>query len=165
MSSAAEMALRTASDADIGFVMSVERLPGYPALVGTFAAGAHARAMAAPGTRYVIAEQAGRPAGFAVLRQDAERPNNVTLARFAMAERGRGLGRAALEAICREVFAMPGVARIALDVLPSNLPARRLYARCGFAEEGLMRQVLRLPDGSLADLHLMALLRADWSGP
>ena len=49
--------------------------------------------------------------------------------------RGKGLGRVFL-ANCLEWWRMRGVARVMLDVRPSNTAAVRLYEGCGFRETG-----------------------------
>ncbi|MFI6446518.1 GNAT family N-acetyltransferase [Kitasatospora sp. NPDC050543] len=51
--------------------------------------------------------------------------------------RGRGVGRALVEAAC-DAARGEGARRITLRVLGHNAPARRLYARCGFREEGAL---------------------------
>ena len=50
--------------------------------------------------------------------------------------RGRGIGRALLEAACARARA-EGVRRVTLRVLGHNVPARALYRAVGFEEEGL----------------------------
>ncbi len=70
--------------------------------------------------------------------------------------RGRGLGeriaRRALEA-SRDV----GFSRVELTVRHDNAPARALYRKLGFEEEGRNRRAL-LVDGVFHDLIMMALL-------
>lgn len=75
--------------------------------------------------------------------------------------RGRGIGREAIELICRYGFMTLGLNRIQLTVYADNARARRCYAACGFVEEGVQRQA-RYVDGDYMDSVLMALLRADW---
>lgn len=52
-------------------------------------------------------------------------------------DRGRGLGRALLEAACEEARRQ-GANRITLRVLSTNHVARRLYEKAGFAVEGVL---------------------------
>ena len=49
--------------------------------------------------------------------------------------RGRGIGRALVEAVVSWARGA-GYRRVLLDVADGNLPAIRLYARCGFAPTG-----------------------------
>lgn len=75
--------------------------------------------------------------------------------------RGRGIGREAIGLICRYGFRMLGLNRLQLMVYAENTRARRCYAACGFAEEGLLRQA-RWVDGHFVDMVPMALLKEDW---
>ncbi len=153
--------LRDATEADLDFIMTTERLPGRPETVGTFSRQAHLGQMARDGTRYVLGDVNGGPAGFAVLRRDADDMGNLQLHRFAMRQAGIGHGALILDALIRQAFATSGIERLWLDVLPGNSVARRLYGKLGFREEGVMRGALGLPDGSRRDLLLMARLRRD----
>ena len=153
---------RPASETDIPFIMSVERIPGYSALVGSFDAVEHRRRFHEPNTTYFICVRGAEPIGFAVVRLDGDGMGNAQLHRIAMAPSGLGYGTAFLNEICRTTFALPGVGRLWLDLLPSNAHAKRVYAKAGFVEEGTMRFALRLSDGSRNDLVLMSLLREDW---
>lgn len=67
---------------------------------------------------------------------------------------GQGVGRALVEAAVAEA-ARRGARKVSLRVLGPNGVARRLYARCGFVEEGLLRAEFLL-DGRLVDDVLMA---------
>lgn len=67
---------------------------------------------------------------------------------------GRGIGRALVEAAVAEAERR-GARKVSLRVLGTNPTARRLYSRCGFVEEGVLRAELRL-DGRYVDEVLMA---------
>lgn len=67
---------------------------------------------------------------------------------------GQGVGRALVEASVGEATRR-GARKVSLRVLGSNAVARRLYARCGFVEEGVLRAEFLL-DGELVDDVLMA---------
>ncbi|WP_406197902.1 GNAT family N-acetyltransferase [Kitasatospora sp. NBC_01560] len=68
--------------------------------------------------------------------------------------RGRGLGRALVEAACTAARE-DGARRITLRVLGHNAPARRLYEACGFAVEGSLTEEF-LIDGHYVDDIWMA---------
>jgi RimJ/RimL family protein N-acetyltransferase len=157
-----QIAIRSATLADLDFVMAVERQPGYPERVGTFNQEEHAHKLSHPRWSFEILLYDDRPAGFAVLG-DLDNPmGNVCLHRIAVASAGQGLGSMFLAALCRHVFINCKAHRFWLDVLPDNEPAKRVYRKLGFVEEGIMRSALRYPDGQRADLLLMALLLPDW---
>ncbi|MBB4405737.1 ribosomal-protein-alanine N-acetyltransferase [compost metagenome] len=151
-----------ATEADIPFIMSVERIPGYAALVGSYDADEHRRRIETANTNYFLCRLGTEPLGFAVVRLDDDGMGNAQLHRIAMARTGLGHGSAFLRQICRAVFAFQDIGRFWLDLLPSNVRARNVYQRIGFIQEGTMRQALRLKDGSREDLVLMSLLREEW---
>ena len=68
--------------------------------------------------------------------------------------RGRGVGRALVEAAAAEA-ARRGARRLTLRVLGPNLVAQRLYDSCGFVVEGVLRGEFHL-DGEDVDDVLMA---------
>lgn len=65
---------------------------------------------------------------------------------------GKGIGRAFVSEI-EEVAREKGLKALRLDVLPDNLPARKLYTRCGFVDHGFFH--LFYGEGLLTDFHLM----------
>lgn len=67
---------------------------------------------------------------------------------------GRGIGAQLVEAAVAEA-ARRGARKVSLRVLGPNAGARRLYARCGFVEEGVLREEFLL-DGRYVDDVLMA---------
>ncbi|MBM7047226.1 MULTISPECIES: GNAT family N-acetyltransferase [Rhizobium] len=158
------MTVEPANIADIPFIMSVERSPGYQALVGHYDADEHRRRLVAPNCTYLLCRVEGQPVGFAVIRRDDDGMGTAQLHRIAVSPPGTGYGTTFLQTICQWVFAEHDVERLWLDLLPSNVRARHVYNKLGFVEEGIMRSALRLADASRIDLVLMALLREQWSG-
>ncbi|MFG2667044.1 GNAT family N-acetyltransferase [Streptomyces sp. NPDC048387] len=63
--------------------------------------------------------------------------------------RGLGIGQALVEAACQAARAQ-GARRMVLCVLGHNLPARRLYERCGFTVSGVLPEHF-LIDGAYVD--------------
>ena len=60
--------------------------------------------------------------------------------------RGRGVGRALMEAAIARARETPGVERLILAVATHNAAARALYTSLGFTSWGLERRALKLPD-------------------
>lgn len=156
------VSLRTAGDADIAFIMSIEQLPGYAERVGRHDAVIHRHKMSLPHYRYVIGENPQGAFGFAVIKQEDDGKGIANLNRVAVCQTGKGLGTRFVLCLTDLVFSDPHIERLWLDVLPQNDIARHVYSRIGFVEEGLMRSALRFPDGRRADLLLMSLLRHEW---
>lgn len=72
-------------------------------------------------------------------------------------DRGRGMGREAMDLTVAYCWRHLNLSRLALNVFADNAPALALYRRMGFAEEGVQRQVLFI-DGAWVDLVQMALI-------
>ena len=72
--------------------------------------------------------------------------------------RGRGGGRALMEAALAHLAAADDVHKLELEVWPDNGPAISLYSRYGFEVEGLRRSHYRRRDGSLRSSLIMARL-------
>ncbi|MCE4554462.1 GNAT family N-acetyltransferase [Roseateles cellulosilyticus] len=71
--------------------------------------------------------------------------------------RGRGIGRALLQAAVRQLRATHGLAQLTLSVTASNRAAVGLYESAGFVRYGRLADAIRLPDGRRLDKDLMAL--------
>ena len=80
-----------------------------------------------------MVDEAGLVA-FALFQSAAGETELLTIA-TAPARRGQGLGRQLIEAAIPEL-AVEGNSRLLLDVAEDNAPARRLYERLGFTEDG-----------------------------
>jgi hypothetical protein len=74
--------LRSASPADIPFVMETERLPGYLPILGRWEETKHRTAMADPANAYLIGEIDGKLEGFAILQHLDDPMGNVLLRDF-----------------------------------------------------------------------------------
>jgi RimJ/RimL family protein N-acetyltransferase len=66
--------------------------------------------------------------------------------RFAVAPARRGEGHAApfARAVIERAFAVPGMARLELNVYTHNTVAMRLYEKLGFVREGVRRSSVRV---------------------
>jgi ribosomal-protein-alanine N-acetyltransferase len=77
------------------------------------------------------------------------------------ADRGRGYGTDALQAICDFGFGELALERIWLDVYAPNLRGQRSYQKAGFVVEGTMRHA-RYHQGEFQDVLRMSMLRDEW---
>jgi RimJ/RimL family protein N-acetyltransferase len=73
----------------------------------------------------------------------------------------RGYGTDAVMLVLEYAFDDLRLNRIELTTDESNVRGRRCYEKCGFAEEGLLRQH-RLVDGEYGNTIMMSVLREEW---
>lgn len=151
------MNLRAADPADLDAIMALER--------ASFPTDAWSEAMMREELSsrhgwYVVAEEAGRLAGYAGLRapKGAKDADIQTIA-IAEAFRGRGRGRMLLTAMLEEAVRR-GVREVFLEVRADNPVAQALYASEGFAEVGRRARYYQ-PDG--VDAIVMALELSGWA--
>ncbi|EFC91259.1 GCN5-related N-acetyltransferase [Dethiosulfovibrio peptidovorans DSM 11002] len=71
--------------------------------------------------------------------------------------RGKGYGSEALNTLVDYGFRFMNLHRMDLLVREDNLSARRCYEKCGFVEEGRMREAI-FRDGRYLDMIVMSIL-------
>lgn len=108
---------------------------------------------------YLVAEVDGKISGYVLVHQNIPLPSHqhvlgINGLAVAPSAQGSGVGQALVEAAVAEA-ARRGASKVQLRVLGENPGARRLYERCGFIVEGVLRGEFML-DGTLVDDVLMA---------
>lgn len=73
---------------------------------------------------------------------------------------GAGVGTALLETAIDWARHHPVLRKLSLQVYENNERGLRLYRRIGFVEEGRLINEVRLDDGTLVDMHQLALFLA-----
>jgi diamine N-acetyltransferase len=160
-SSTAELRLRRTVQDDLDYVVGAEAAPDNAPFLAPSPREEHLGFLADPRHRHLVAEVAGAPVGFVLLRLHPEN-RAVELRRLTVTEKSKGYGRAALRLAMALAFEEHGAHRLWLDVKPHNERARSLYRGEGFEEEGLLRDALYL-DGRFESLIVMSVLRPEWS--
>jgi ribosomal protein S18 acetylase RimI-like enzyme len=107
----------------------------------------------------LVAEEDGELAGYVALGASTPLDSNRHVLSIhglavAVSYRGRGLGRALIEAAAAEATRR-GARKLSLRVLGGNTVARALYESCGFVVEGVLRDEF-LIDGRYVDDVVMA---------
>jgi putative acetyltransferase len=111
-----------------------------------------------PDPMWVLEDDDGRIIGHLALSALERAPDVMSVGMAMVAEaRGRGGGRMLLEAALEHARAT-AIHKLELEVFPENARAIALYARCGFAVEGLLRERYLRRDGSRRDALLMGLI-------
>lgn len=79
-----------------------------------------------------------------------------------VAERGKGVCTGMIKALLQIGFEDMKLHRISLGVYDFNTSAIRCYKKCGFVQEGIMRDVLRYEDNTYWSLTEMGILEDEW---
>ena len=74
---------------------------------------------------------------------------------------GQGIGKAMTNEIMAYGFEELNLHRIHLTVLEENVPARRLYEKLGFMQEGILRES-QYKKGQYLNEYAMSILRSEW---
>lgn len=85
----------------------------------------------------------------------------LAIAIFDSKERGRGAGTFAVEKMCEVAFLDLDTHRVELGVYEDNAAAIRVYEKCGFEREAVLRRYVH-HEGAWRSLVWMAMLRKDW---
>jgi RimJ/RimL family protein N-acetyltransferase len=107
-----------------------------------------------PGALAVVAVASGGPIGVADLKPGARRriAHRVSLGvTVDAAWREVGVGRTLTETLLGWAAAQPGIEKICLGVLGTNVRAIALYRSLGFVEEGRQPRAFRMEDGAFVD--------------
>ena len=75
--------------------------------------------------------------------------------------RGKGFAKIATDLILEYAFETIGLHRIYLTVMKDNVAAIKLYEKCGFSREGIMRDGYLRKDGYV-DVVMMSVLKREW---
>lgn len=103
---------------------------------------------------YIACDARRRIAGFALIRIAADEAELLTIA-VDPRWRGRGVGRALMEAVFADLMLSPA-RRMFLEVDEHNQAAIRLYEKLGFATISQRRGYYSRPDGEAATALVMA---------
>lgn len=74
---------------------------------------------------------------------------------------GRGLATDALRALVRYASGFLRLHQLYAYIPLSNVPCRRLFARCGFEEAGILRDWIRMPGGGYSDVVISQAVSGD----
>lgn len=155
--------LRPTGDAEIEFVVDLERHSENVDYIEQWSHGAHRTCIrSADCTHWVIEElHTGDPVGFVVLEGHCDPNDSLLLRRLVIARKGRGFGKEAVALLTGYCFEVLAFHRLWLTVLKGNEPARRLYRRLGFVTEGVSRDSVKEDDHYLS-MYVMSMLAPEY---
>jgi putative acetyltransferase len=119
-----------------------------------------------PDPMWALEDDGGRIIGHLGLHAVPRAPGVMSLGMNVLSgARGRGGGRALLEAALEHARAASDIHKVELEVYPENTRAVALYARCGFSVEGVRREHYLRRDGTRRDTLIMALIVGERTSP
>ncbi len=155
------LALKPTTVPDLAAVRALEADAEVGPLIIPWTEERHRSCIEAADEAHLLVVDEERVLGFVLLAGLSDEHRGVELRRIVIGERGKGIGRTALELVLEEAFSALGAHRVWLDVKPGNERARRAYAAVGFLEEGVLRDALRTEHG-YESLILMSILAPEW---
>jgi diamine N-acetyltransferase len=130
--SADGIALRRTATADLDFVLALEHHPDQAPFIGQWTRDEHLATLGRADREHLIIEAAGGPVGYLISYDVREAGYGIYIKRIAIAEKSRGIGRAALRAYFAHVGRRVGAEAVWLAVRDHNARALRAYAAVGF---------------------------------
>jgi RimJ/RimL family protein N-acetyltransferase len=134
--------LRPARPADVDVLVALARHPDIAGTLSTDAENELAAALDDAAGELLVIEHYGAVVGGVrwVLVNRRSRIGDVRSLMLDPAARGRGNAVAAVRELAERVFSERGLHRLEAEVYGFNEPARRVFERAGFVQEGVRRR-------------------------
>lgn len=130
---AAGIRLRPTAVADLDFVLALEHHPDQASFIGQWTRDEHIATLERADREHLIIEADGALLGYLISYDVRAAGYGLYIKRIAIAEKSRGIGRAALRAYFEHVGHRYGAEAVWLAVRDHNARALRAYAAVGFA--------------------------------
>lgn len=153
--------IRKTTEDDLGFVITAENAEENSPHVAQWTREQHIAAFDNDDILHVIIEAEGQRVGYAIIAGLKEANKAIELRRIVIVEKGKGLGRAAIQLFKKLAFEELKAHRLWLDVREYNNRARQLYEAIGFVEEGLIRECI-LMDNKYVSHYIMSILEQEY---
>ena len=155
------LSLRPTVRADIDLIVGWELDPDNSPFIEPWEKQRHLGAMSDPDIDHLVADVAGALVGFVILAGLDGSHDSIEFRRIVINEKGKGHGRATVQAVVERAFGNHGAHRLWLDVKDDNARARSLYESAGFVIEGRLRDCLKTGD-RYESLILMSMLSDEY---
>jgi RimJ/RimL family protein N-acetyltransferase len=132
MTAAPAVTLRPTEAHDLPAVTAWERHPDNSAFVEVWPSERHQAALTDPAMVHMMVETEGDPVGFVILAGLGSARPVVEFRRIVVADKGRGVGQAAVARVVRYAFEDLEAAEVWLDFAVHNTRAAHVYSKCGF---------------------------------
>lgn len=165
MESAADIGLRDTSENDIDQVLELERDPENTPFIRQWTRQQHVESLSdGHYGHYIIQNTEGRMLGYIILTGLTNPDKSIEFKRIVIRSKQKGLGKQAVSLVAGKAFNELGAHRLWLEVLPSNKRARSVYSSCGFINEGIHRESVKMGDAFLT-LDVMSMLKHEYNPP
>lgn len=156
--------MRRANRADIGRIISIERLPGYDRFLTTSTRAEHVSRMAQSDNAYWLACHPKTKAiiGFAIVTGLKNPHAGPRLFRIAMVRPHEGHGRQFIKSLLAWAFVELKTHRFWLQTFAHDKRAKKVFKQCGFVPEGVLRKSYRFSDGTHVDRALLSMLASEF---
>jgi RimJ/RimL family protein N-acetyltransferase len=156
------ISIRKTTEADLDFVIEAENAEENAAHVAQWTREQHIAAFHNEDILHVIIEDHGMRVGYTIIAGLKEANKAIELRRIVIVEKGKGLGKAAIQLIKKLAFEELKAHRLWLDVREYNDKARHLYKALGFIEEGLIRECI-LVNNKFVSHYIMSILAYEYN--
>ena len=146
---------------DLPNIIEIENHQDNSRFIGAYPLERHYEVIENPDELHLTFKDQEKIIGYAILLGLTNPNNAIEFKRIAIAEKGKGYGRAAVKAVKKYCFEKLNCHRLWLDVFEFNTRALYLYKSEGFKEEGLLRECIKMDDG-YKNLILMSLLKPEY---
>jgi RimJ/RimL family protein N-acetyltransferase len=166
-----QISLRQTEENDLDYVLAAEHDPANRMFILPWSRDEHRQALAAPDMAHLIV-QGDRELGYVILAGLQDPNETIEFRRIVITEKGKGIGKRAVQLVKELAFERYRANRLWLDVKEGNQRAQSLYKAQGFVVEGVLRQRLKTATG-YESLVVMSILReeyerkirgCDWAG-
>jgi len=158
----AAIALRPTAEADLDFVLALERDPENTPFIGQWSRDEHLDAIArADREHWILLDDAGLPIGYLIALDLRPARCGVYVKRIVAARKSGGVGRAAMRRFAAHAFGKLGAPHLWLNVHQENLPGQRCYLAIGFEPWKDDEEVLARHDraaGNTSREHAIAMV-------
>lgn len=156
------MTIRDAAESEIPWIIDLESHPDNRDYLWIGTSEEHKAEISDPCHLLLIFDDIknGSHVGYALVRLDYK-SEVFELRRIAIDDKGRGLGREAMEALLSYAFKELDINRFWLDVYPDNVIGIRLYESMGMHRDGILRQNYKAERGYL-DQIIYSMLKHEY---
>jgi len=155
--------LRPTTESNLDTILKIERDESNAPYIRQWSREKHLGAILNEDIGHVIIESIAdsRTVGYVIVTGLHNEDQNIEFKRIALAEKGKGYGRSAVQLIKRLAFDVYGAHRLWLEVMVHNHPAYHLYESEGFVPEGRCRDGVKLGDEFITT-NVMSVLEPEY---